>query len=174
MSLVSLQKPRPVTLQLHRGFLGSALASVTGQKHRLANSRSMSISAGLFDPIINLFKGGDASTSSNDNVLKWARTAKPGCPLAPESPPDPSLQIATFAGGCFWGLELAYQRVEVVHVSACLVAAPTIEMSPGRHQDVCRICWWLRPRTDVRQSVQRAHRTYRNCAGTDFQGCQGS
>ena len=29
--------------------------------------------------------------------------------LAPTTPP-PGLEMATFAGGCFWGLELAYQR----------------------------------------------------------------
>lgn len=33
-----------------------------------------------------------------------------GCELAPKDPP-PGLKLATFAGGCFWGLELAYQRV---------------------------------------------------------------
>ena len=36
-------------------------------------------------------------------------TAANACKLAPATAP-PGLQIATFAGGCFWGLELAYQR----------------------------------------------------------------
>ena len=31
-----------------------------------------------------------------------------------KSPGKPNLQLATFAGGCFWGLELAFQRVEGV------------------------------------------------------------
>jgi peptide-methionine (S)-S-oxide reductase len=31
---------------------------------------------------------------------------------------DPNLAIATFAGGCFWGLELAYQRVPGVVYTA--------------------------------------------------------
>ena len=31
---------------------------------------------------------------------------------------DPKLQLATFAGGCFWGLELAYQRVPGVVYTA--------------------------------------------------------
>lgn len=35
---------------------------------------------------------------------------KPGCQLAPKEAP-PGHELATFAGGCFWGLELAYQRV---------------------------------------------------------------
>ena len=42
------------------------------------------------------------------SILSWARTAKPACELAPATAPD-GLQLATFAGGCFWGLELAYQ-----------------------------------------------------------------
>ncbi|KAG2496586.1 hypothetical protein HYH03_005408 [Edaphochlamys debaryana] len=33
-----------------------------------------------------------------------------GCKLAPAEAP-PGQKLATFAGGCFWGLELAYQRV---------------------------------------------------------------
>eukprot|EP00195_Chlamydomonas_chlamydogama_P007225 CAMPEP_0202900646 /NCGR_PEP_ID=MMETSP1392-20130828/11960_1 /ASSEMBLY_ACC=CAM_ASM_000868 /TAXON_ID=225041 /ORGANISM="Chlamydomonas chlamydogama, Strain SAG 11-48b" /LENGTH=210 /DNA_ID=CAMNT_0049587081 /DNA_START=214 /DNA_END=846 /DNA_ORIENTATION=- len=36
--------------------------------------------------------------------------SKPGCELAPKEAPE-GLKLATFAGGCFWGLELAYQRV---------------------------------------------------------------
>jgi Peptide methionine sulfoxide reductase len=31
---------------------------------------------------------------------------------------DPNLHIATFAGGCFWGIELAYQRVPGVVYTA--------------------------------------------------------
>jgi hypothetical protein len=31
--------------------------------------------------------------------------------LAPKAPPNPNLEAATFAGGCFWGLELAFQRI---------------------------------------------------------------
>lgn len=33
------------------------------------------------------------------------------------SPSRPDLSLATFAGGCFWGLELAYQRVPGVEFS---------------------------------------------------------
>ena len=46
----------------------------------------------------------------NDEVLQWARSAKAGTELAPAAAPE-GLAIATVAGGCFWGLELAYQRV---------------------------------------------------------------
>ncbi|KAK9845330.1 hypothetical protein WJX81_003596 [Elliptochloris bilobata] len=61
-----------------------------------------------------LFGGGSGTPANTEDkggsVLSWARTAKPGCELAPAAAPD-DLQLATFAGGCFWGLELAYQRV---------------------------------------------------------------
>ncbi|GBF92927.1 peptide methionine sulfoxide reductase [Raphidocelis subcapitata] len=59
------------------------------------------------------FNGGDKEEEKKegkyDSILKAARTAKRGCPLAPKEAP-PGLKLATFAGGCFWGLELAYQR----------------------------------------------------------------
>lgn len=42
-----------------------------------------------------------------------------GTGTVPEmSPKDPHLALATFAGGCFWGLELAYMRVPGVRYTA--------------------------------------------------------
>ncbi len=92
---------------------------------------------GLFDSFTSIFQK-KTSTTNNSNVLQWARNAKPACPLAPSEAPE-GLKIATFAGntilkppplssivypnnnntsfpsgGCFWGLELAYMRVEGV------------------------------------------------------------
>ena len=46
--------------------------------------------------------------SKTRQLLTWARAAKPGTELAPAQAPN-GLKLATFAGGCFWGLELAYQ-----------------------------------------------------------------
>ena len=37
------------------------------------------------------------------------RKGQAGCQPAPESPP-PGLEYATFAGGCFWSVELQFQR----------------------------------------------------------------
>lgn len=46
-----------------------------------------------------------------------AKAAEEGRVLV-NSDKDPNLAVATFAGGCFWGLELAYQRVPgVVHTA---------------------------------------------------------
>lgn len=46
-----------------------------------------------------------------DGVANFFRVEKqPGCKLAPKEAPA-GYKLATFAGGCFWGLELAYQRV---------------------------------------------------------------
>ncbi|KAG7667485.1 hypothetical protein KSW81_001191 [Nannochloris sp. 'desiccata'] len=67
--------------------------------------RAMNLLSGLF--------GGDKSPKregKNDEVLQFARTAKPVTKLAPATAPE-GLEMATFAGGCFWGIELAYQRV---------------------------------------------------------------
>lgn len=58
----------------------------------------------------SLFGGDSKPEGKNDNLLKWARTATRGCELAPKEAPE-GLKLATLAGGCFWGIELAYQRV---------------------------------------------------------------
>ncbi|EIE20139.1 PMSR-domain-containing protein [Coccomyxa subellipsoidea C-169] len=57
-----------------------------------------------------IFGNGESTTGSKEDTLAWARRAKPTCDPAPSAAP-PGQQLGTFAGGCFWGLELAYQRV---------------------------------------------------------------
>eukprot|EP00899_Mesostigma_viride_P001987 jgi/Mesvir1/1178/Mv17675-RA.1 len=65
-----------------------------------------------------LFGGGDAPSSNGDgDVLKWARAQAAGTQMAPKEPP-PGLEYATVAGGCFWGVELAFQRVPGVVATA--------------------------------------------------------
>jgi hypothetical protein len=43
-----------------------------------------------------------------------SRAAASAAACAPAAPPPAGLEAATFAGGCFWGIELAYQRVPSV------------------------------------------------------------
>lgn len=47
-------------------------------------------------------------------LAQWAEQGK----MPATSERDPHLALATFAGGCFWGLELAYQRVPGVQYTA--------------------------------------------------------
>lgn len=63
-----------------------------------------------------------------------ARNAKPGTKLAPATAPE-GQDIATFAGGCFWGIELAYQRVPgVTHTSVGYTQGETPNPT---YQEVC-------------------------------------
>eukprot|EP01023_Acetabularia_acetabulum_P039909 TRINITY_DN3853_c0_g1_i2.p1 TRINITY_DN3853_c0_g1~~TRINITY_DN3853_c0_g1_i2.p1 ORF type:complete len:254 (-),score=25.54 TRINITY_DN3853_c0_g1_i2:121-882(-) len=74
------------------------------------SKRSIHTSRKLHTPVLNLnflqlFKG------NSNKQEKWVRRV--ATDLAPSVPPD-GLKYATFAGGCFWGIELAYQRVSGV------------------------------------------------------------
>ncbi|DBA78416.1 hypothetical protein WJX79_010510 [Trebouxia sp. C0005] len=53
---------------------------------------------------------GKQRKQGNNSVLNWARTTRMACQVAPAKAPS-GQDIATFAGGCFWGVELAFQRV---------------------------------------------------------------
>lgn len=70
----------------------------------------------------NLFGGG-----AFESKIDYSALVFPGPELATEaeqgnvmtnSPSKPHLAIASFAGGCFWGVELAYQRVPGVEYTA--------------------------------------------------------
>lgn len=66
--------------------------------------------------------------------LKFPGASTPRTELAPKDPPA-GCHLATFAGGCFWGLELAYQRVPgVVKTSVGYTAG----QQPGpTYNEVC-------------------------------------
>ena len=88
----------------------------------------------------NLFGGGGAFSSSiaYDNLdfpgPELAVAAKEGRVLT-ASIQNPNLKLATFAGGCFWGLELAYQRVPgVVYTAVGYTQGP--EEGPN-YEQVC-------------------------------------
>ena len=70
----------------------------------------------------NFFGGGAYNLSIDYDALSFPCTelgnaAKNGDVLK-QSTNKPELAVATFAGGCFWGLELAYQRVLGVQYTA--------------------------------------------------------
>lgn len=66
--------------------------------------------------------------------LELANAAKSGEVIV-NSKRDPNLEAATFAGGCFWGLELAYQRVPgVVYTAVGYSQGPELEPTYG---EVC-------------------------------------
>lgn len=73
-----------------------------------------------------------------------------GCELASNEPP-PGYELGTFAGGCFWGLELKFQRVPgVVKTSVGYANGsaenPTYEqVCSGRtgHTEAVQVCMLL-------------------------------
>jgi peptide-methionine (S)-S-oxide reductase len=70
----------------------------------------------------------------NANILNFARSATMGCELQSNTAPE-GLQYATFAGGCFWGLELKFQRVPGVQETSAGYAQGHVE-SPT-YEAVC-------------------------------------
>lgn len=70
----------------------------------------------------NLFGGGAFESKIDYSNLQFpgpelAQAAEEGKVLQ-TSPSKPHLAVASFAGGCFWGVELAYQRVPGVEYTA--------------------------------------------------------
>ena len=81
----------------------------------------------LFGNKINKFFSNMAKELEAQSRINYENLDHPGPELAQlaarhkvvtTSPQDPHLVMATFAGGCFWGLELAYQRVPGVVYTA--------------------------------------------------------
>lgn len=114
-----------------RSFLGRSIA-ITELTPRFSggasiasnlNSRAGGV-ASLPMNILERFFGGGA----NALTINYSKLDHPGPELAAlaqdngiraTSTRDPHLHLATFAGGCFWGMELAYQRVPgVVYTAA--------------------------------------------------------
>lgn len=116
-----------------RGFLGRALTHHHNQQiHTMAKICSnnnfvtkakLSRTSTTTMLLGNLFGGGGAFGQKIDYTAlpfpgnELGHAAEQGEVLV-TSPQKPHLQVATFAGGCFWGLELAYQRVPGVEYTA--------------------------------------------------------
>eukprot|EP00892_Ulva_mutabilis_P010341 jgi/Ulvmu1/767/UM010_0141.1 len=96
---------RAQRIATHARFAGNSKASIVQQAKSISAVAAFEF---VKTPI------GDVSIASrqvkNHSILDWARQASMGCELAPKEAPE-GLELGTFLGGCFWGLELAFQRV---------------------------------------------------------------
>jgi len=102
-----------------KSIFASAASKQRFVKNALHRSTKPGLSMNLF---ANLFGGGGGTYS---NTIDYTALDYPGPELGEAAlagkvivPSDPTLNAATFAGGCFWGLELAYQRVPGVMYTA--------------------------------------------------------
>ena len=69
-----------------------------------------------------------------NGIADFAKGINMGCELQPNDPPA-GCQYATFAGGCFWGPELLFQRVE--GVTGTSVGYAQGHMENPTYRDVC-------------------------------------
>jgi peptide-methionine (S)-S-oxide reductase len=129
-----------------RTFMGRSVVGTAPAfaKTGVANTATRGISStGMTMIFENLFGGGggaQAATIAYENLdhpgPELAKFAEEGtCPAM--SPLDPHLALATFAGGCFWGLELAYMRVPGVHYTAVGYSQGPAETKYPNYSQVC-------------------------------------
>jgi peptide-methionine (S)-S-oxide reductase len=105
-------------------FLGRSVARHGVRYPTVATRRPVS-STGVTMILDKLF--GNSGGGAYQSPIAYENLDFPGPELAEcardgrvpaVSPSQPHLHLATFAGGCFWGLELAYQRVPGVEYTA--------------------------------------------------------
>jgi Peptide methionine sulfoxide reductase len=115
----------PTIVHHHNARLISSTSSSLGSSLLNRSSRGMISTTSRFMILDKLF-GGLSGGSMGQGIVydnlehpgpELARAAQQGKTLM-VSERDPTLHVATFAGGCFWGLELAYQRVPGVVYTA--------------------------------------------------------
>jgi hypothetical protein len=92
---------------LRRAGPARGLAAVARAPHAPRSPHSSSRGAFLRRPAAMTFLSGLFGGGAS-------RAAAAAAACAPAAAPPAGLEAATFAGGCFWGIELAYQRVPSV------------------------------------------------------------
>lgn len=114
MISIGLSSSRSFGTKMTRSFLND-----NNKRMITTTSRSM-----ILDKLLGSFGGNSGAMGQGivyDNLdypgPELANAAKE-CKTLVVSERNPNLHIATFAGGCFWGLELAYQRVPGVAYTA--------------------------------------------------------
>ena len=104
---------RPASL-LSQQLVSSSSSAVKGVRRMPGGGMTMLLS--------NLFGGGAFESKIDYSQLEFPgpelATAAEQDQVLVTSPAKPNLAVASFAGGCFWGVELAYQRVPGVEYTA--------------------------------------------------------
>ena len=57
--------------------------------------------------------------------------------LAPSEPSRPGLQFATFAAGCFWGVEKYFRAEFGPHITNCMVGYTGGQPGNPSYRDIC-------------------------------------
>jgi peptide-methionine (S)-S-oxide reductase len=138
--------------QQPNAFLLSALEKRTPRSLLKANHRQQRFpsTALHMNWLQNFFGGGAYNMGIDYDSLEFPgpelwQLAQDG-KISSHSPSKPELELATFAGGCFWGLELAFQRVPGVEYTAAgyaqgLETCPTYDQvcagNTGHTEAVC-------------------------------------
>ena len=99
----------------HTSFLGRSAASLRQTSLAPKSKGMQKVSSGMTMLFGNFFGGGAFESKIDYSKLDFpgpevAESAEQGKVLV-TSPSKPELAVASFAGGCFWGVELAFQRV---------------------------------------------------------------
>jgi peptide-methionine (S)-S-oxide reductase len=99
-------------------FLSRSLPTGSGSGINKFNTASLSMN--IFTNLFSSLGSGGYEAKIDYTSLDYPGPELGAAALAGQVvvPSDPTLAAATFAGGCFWGLELAYQRVPGVSYTA--------------------------------------------------------
>jgi peptide-methionine (S)-S-oxide reductase len=134
--VTTVSKAYQTTIQRHsfhpttpkQGRCVSSLTTNKPTKYTIASTSSTTTSTTLYGNFFsNIFRSFSVDGGSFNLKIDYDLLPFPGPEVAKlaiensvvkTSPSYPELELATFAGGCFWGLELALQRLEGVEYTA--------------------------------------------------------